>query len=128
MDYEKGESIGTMEQRQGMEGEGFNRTGKVVALFAVAALVAVPGCSSAKPSQSNCVDRNKDGYCDDVYCVDNDEDGYCDDGTGRAGGGTYYSGGNRYYQKESGVTKGTKGGSKGGIGKSSSSGGFFSGG
>lgn len=111
-----------------MEGVGLNRTKKVVTLFAAAALVAVPGCSSSKASQAKCVDKNKDGYCDDEYCVDNDEDGYCDDGTGRSGGGSYYSGGNRYYQKESGITPGSKGGSKGGIGKSSSSSGIFSGG
>jgi hypothetical protein len=117
----------TMEKREETSGEGFSRTGKVVALFAAATLVAVPGCSSAKTSQSNCVDRNKDGYCDEEYCVDNDEDGYCDDGSGGAGGSTYYSGGKRYYQKESGITKGARGGSKGGIGKSTS-GGSFSGG
>ncbi|PTM56677.1 hypothetical protein [Desmospora activa] len=119
---------------EGMEGIGLNRTKKVVTLFAAAALVAVPGCSSSdsEASEERCVDKNRDGYCDEEFCIDNDEDGYCDDGTDRAGGASYYSGGNRYFQKESGITPGSKSGyskskSKGGIGKSSSSG-LFSGG
>jgi hypothetical protein len=65
-----------------------------------AALVAAPGCSSDY-SDDECYDENNDGYCDD-------------DGSSHSG---YTSGssGKKKFIRNSGVTKGAKGG----IGSSS---------
>ncbi|PZE22504.1 hypothetical protein [Paenibacillus xerothermodurans] len=38
-------------------------TNKVVSLFVATALIVAPGCSS-KQANTDCVDANQDGYCD----------------------------------------------------------------
>ncbi|WP_159887051.1 hypothetical protein [Paenibacillus puerhi] len=86
--------------------KGSGRTHRMLSLFVATALVAAgtAGCSDNK-----CVDRNKDGYCDDG-------------GGGRSG---YYgggSGGSSGNQLKNGASTGTSSGiSKGGIGSSGSS-------
>ncbi|MFC4077440.1 hypothetical protein [Salinithrix halophila] len=110
-----------MEKRQE---ETVSRTKRLTALFAAAALTAVPGCSNDRAAE-DCNDQDEDGYCDEETCVDEDQDGYCDDGSGQTGSSYYYKGGKKIYKKISGISSG----SKGGIGSSGSrSGGWFSGG
>ncbi|NOU95195.1 hypothetical protein GC093_18490 [Paenibacillus sp. LMG 31456] len=46
-----------------MEQKKVGKTHHIVTLFVAAALVAAPGCSNT-PANSNCVDQNNDGYCD----------------------------------------------------------------
>ncbi|SMO65606.1 hypothetical protein [Melghirimyces algeriensis] len=87
-----------------------SRTGRVVSLFAMAALLA--GCTDQEP-ETVCRDKDKDGYCDDEVCQDRDEDGYCDDGSGVTGSSYFYKNGKKVFKKVSGA--------KGGIGRSSGS-------
>ncbi|NHN33415.1 hypothetical protein [Paenibacillus agricola] len=46
-----------------MENKKQSQSYKLVTLFVAAALVAAPGCTN-RAANSNCVDANQDGYCD----------------------------------------------------------------
>jgi hypothetical protein len=78
-----------------------SKTSKAVALFVAAVLIAAPGCSN-RSANSNCIDQNKDSYCDN-----------------NSGGSSSMS---RGYYGAGGGTSGSLGssGSTGSIGDSSS--------
>lgn len=89
-----------MEKKQG-------KTHKMVTLFVATALVVGTGCSNTA-ANSNCIDQNGDGYCDN--------------GGGSSSSSGYYrgsSGTSGTVSGSSGISKGSS--SHGGIGSSSSS-------
>jgi len=88
-----------LEKRQG-------KTNKLVTLFVATALVAATGCSNTA-ANSNCIDQNRDGYCDNG-------------GGGGGSSGAYYGGssGTSGKSSSSGISTSS---SHSGIGSSSGS-------
>jgi len=83
-----------------------NKTSKVVGLFLAAALT-IGGCASEEAYEDDCVDENRDGYCDD-------------DGSPVSGESYIDADGKKKFKR---MYTGVTSGAKGGIGSS----GFFSG-
>ncbi|WP_028550372.1 hypothetical protein [Paenibacillus sp. UNC451MF] len=90
-----------------MEYKKNGRTHKLVTLFVAASLIAATGCSNTS-ANSNCVDQNNDGYCDNGS------------GSGSTSRG-YYGGssGKSVTSDGSSISQGSS--SHGGIGSSGSS-------